>query len=294
MKLAINLLNFGPAAKLKNFRRWIDFAEASGFDALLISDHVAVTSDVASRYPVPFMDPFVMLSWAAARTTGIQLGTTVTIVPYRHPLHTASLVSNIDRLSEGRFIFGVGAGWAAQEFAALGLDFEHRGSVTNEYLEAMKVCWTQNVANFSGRFVEFSEVHTTRPLQQPHPPIWVGGASDAALRRAVRYGTAWHPIRIRLDWLRETGYPRLKQIAAAETKAVPQLCPRIMLHPSPKPLPDSERFAGQGTFEQIQADLDELERMGATYVTLDTYSGDPASIEHMDAHFEALQLVRRR
>src|SRR2546423_8176627 len=228
MKLAVNLLNFGPAATMENFQRWVVFAEEHGFDALLISDHVAVTPDVASRYPTPFVDPFLLLAWAAARTTRIELGTTVAIVPYRHPLQTARLVSNIDMLCGGRFIFGVGVGWAKQEFAALNIDFEHRGSVANEYLEAMKVCWTNDVASFNGRFISFSEVHTgPRPVRRPHPPIWVGGASDGALRRAIRYGTTWHPIRICIDWLREVGYPRLKEIALAEGKPVPELSPRI-------------------------------------------------------------------
>src|SRR5579871_6812850 len=216
MKLALNLLNFGEAATLDNFQRWVAFAEEYAFDAVLISDHIAITPDVAARYPTPFVDPFLLLAWVAARTSKLEVGTTVTILPYRHPLHTARLVANLDQLSNGRFIFGVGVGWAQQEFATLGADFEHRGSVANEYLEVMKLCWSEDVASFSGRFVSFSDVHTgPRPVRQPHPPIWVGGASDAALRRAVRYGTAWHPIRSRFSWLRDVGYPKLKAIAQA-------------------------------------------------------------------------------
>jgi probable F420-dependent oxidoreductase len=292
MKLAVNLLNFGAAATLDNVQRWVEFVEANRFDALLISDHVAVTPDVASRYPAPFLDPFVLLAWAAAKAKRIELGTTVTILPYRHPLHTARLVSNIDVLCQGRFIFGVGVGWAQQEFAALQLDFEHRGAISNEYLEAMKVFWTQDVASFSGRFISFADVHTgPRPLRRPHPPIWVGGATDAALRRAVRYGTAWHPIRIRLDWLKDVGYPRLKEIAQHEQKPLPELAPRIGLQISSKRLPENERAAGHGTLDQIQADLAELAALGVTYLTLDTYSGQP-SLENLDSHFEALAAVR--
>lgn len=291
LKLAINLLNFGEAATVDNFQRWVDFAEEH-VDALLISDHVAVTADVASRYPAPFVDPFVLLSWAAARTSRIAIGTTVTILPYRHPLHTARLVANIDQLSNGRFIFGVGVGWAQQEFAALRLDFEHRGSVSNEYLEVIKMCWTQDIASFDGRFVSFQDVHTgPRPVQRPHPPIWVGGASDAALRRAIRYGTAWHPIRARLGWLREVGYPRLKVLAQTEGKAVPELCPRVMLQISEKTADENQRVIGQGSLEQILADLNALSEMGATYVTLDTYSGNPADLRNLDRHFDHLVVV---
>lgn len=292
MKLAVNLLNFGACATVDNFCRWVDFAEEH-FDALLISDHIAVTPDVATRYPAPFVDPFVLLAWAAARTSRIAIGTTVTIIPYRHPLQTARLVANVDQLSNGRFIFGVGVGWAQQEFAVLGLDFEHRGSIANEYLEVMKNCWTQDVASFTGRFISFSDVQTgPRPLQQPHPPIWVGGSSDAALRRAVRYGTAWHPIRIRMDWLRDVGYPQLKAIAHAEGRSLPALCPRIMLWISEKAVAGADRVAGQGALEQIRADLEELSAMGAYYVTLDTYSGNPADLSSLDAHFQALLKLR--
>src|SRR5262249_2862125 len=156
------------------------------------------------------------------------------------PLQTARLVANIDVLSGGRFIFGVGVGWAQQEFAVLNLDFEHRGSIANEYLEAMKICWTNEVASFNGRFVSFSEVQTgPLPLRRLYPPIWVGGASDAALRRAVRYGNAWHPIRIRMDWLRDIGYPRLQQIANADGKPIPHLAPRISLNISHEQLPET-------------------------------------------------------
>src|SRR5690349_2114944 len=112
MKFAINLLNFGPGATPQNFRAWIRFAEANAFDALMISDHIAITPDVAQRYPEPFYDPFALLAFAAATTDRVELGTSVTIVPYRHPLQTARLVANIDALSRGRFIFGAGVGWA--------------------------------------------------------------------------------------------------------------------------------------------------------------------------------------
>ena len=291
MKLAANLLNFGEAAKLNNFQRWLDFAEENLFDAILISDHVAITPDVASRYPAPFVDPFVLLAWAAARNSRMELGTTVAIIPYRHPLHTSQLVSNLDQLCNGRFIFGVGVGWALREFVALGVRFEHRGLIANEYLNAMKSYWTKEVSYFSGEFVCFSEIQTAPPVRKPHPPIWVGGASDAALRRAVKYGTAWHPIRIRMNWLRDVGYPKLKAIAKEEGTPVPDLCPRIMVQVTAKPADESDRVAGQGTVEQILDDLNELSAMGASYVTLDTYSGNPADLHDLQPHFDELAEV---
>src|SRR6058998_760215 len=127
MKFGINILNFGPGATPENLKRWAQFAESSGFHALLISDHVAVTPDVAAQYPAPFYDPFTCLAWIAGFTSCIEIGTTVAILPYRHPLQMARVVASLDQLSGGRFIFGVGVGWAKQEFDALGIPFNRRG-----------------------------------------------------------------------------------------------------------------------------------------------------------------------
>jgi alkanesulfonate monooxygenase SsuD/methylene tetrahydromethanopterin reductase-like flavin-dependent oxidoreductase (luciferase family) len=127
------------------------------------------------------------------------------------------LAANVDRLSSGRFIFGVGVGWAKQEFEALGVPFERRGAMSNDYLAAMRTAWTSDPASYAGPFVSLRDVHTgPRLVRSPHPPIWVGGARDAALRRAVRLGDAWHPVRMRIPWLRDTGLSKLREIADKE------------------------------------------------------------------------------
>ena len=198
------------------------------------------------------------------------------IIPYRNPLLTARMAATVDRLCGGRFIFGVGVGWARQEFDALGLPFARRGAMSNDYLAAIKALWTQDVASYNGAFVSFRDVHTApRPLRSPHPPIWIGGSSDAALRRAVRFGDGWHPNRVRMDWLRDTGLPKLVSIAVAEGRPVPALCPRIRLELTESPRPDAERLAGQGTLDQMRKDLEALESLGAAYVLLDSAGDDP-------------------
>ena len=275
MKVGVNLINFGPGASPDGLLSWARLVEDLGYHLLMTSDHVTITPDVAGRYPAPFYEPLTLLGWLAGVTRRLELGTTVIIVPYRHPLETARATAVVDQLCGGRFIFGVGAGWARQEFEALGLPFEKRGAMTNDYLGAIKACWTRDVASYEGRFVRFADVHTApRPMRAPHPPIWVGGASEGALRRAVLHGDAWHPIRIRVDWLRDTGLPQLRAIAEKEGRPVPALCPRIMLHLSDAPLPDDKRVAGQGTIEQVRGDLRALETLGAPYVVLDTYNVD--------------------
>ena len=281
----MNLLNFGPGVSPDALAGWTELAERLGYHFVMISDHVAMTPDVVARYPAPFYDPFVTLAWLARLTRRVELGTTVVILPYRHPLHTARLAANVDRLSGGRFIFGVGVGWARQEFEALGVPFERRGAMSNDYLAAIKAAWTSDLASHAGPFVAFRDVRTgPRPVRTPHPPIWVGGASDAAMRRAVRLGDAWHPIRVRLPWLRDTGLPRLRQIADKEARPVPALCPRIRLRITQTALADDQRIAGEGSLEQVRADLQALAGLGATHVLLDTYTDDPeATRDHETA-----------
>ncbi|MGH3373119.1 MAG: LLM class flavin-dependent oxidoreductase, partial [Actinoallomurus sp.] len=178
MRLGVNVPNFGPGTDPGVLRDWAQTVEGLGFDLLMVSDHIAVTPDVAEQYPAPFYEPFTTLSWLAGVTDRIHLGTTVVIVAYRHPLLLARMAANLHQLSGGRLVLGVGAGWARQEFEALGVAFERRGRLTDEHLTAVRSAW-ENVADY-GR----------GPV-----PIWVGGNSDAGLRRAVRLGDAWHPLR---------------------------------------------------------------------------------------------------
>lgn len=250
MKVGVNLINFGPGASPGSLARDARLAEDLGYRLVMTSDHLAVTPDVAARYPAPYYEPFTALGWLAALTRTAELGTTVVIVPCRHPLETARMAASIDRLSGGRLIFWAGVGWARQEFEALGVPFERRGAMTDDYLAAIKACWTTDVASHDGPLVRFRDVHTApRPVPAPHQPIWVGGSSDAALRRAVRLGDAWHPIRIRIGWLRDQGVPRLREIAAAEGRPVPALCPRMRLRLTEATLPDDGRLAGEGTLD---------------------------------------------
>ena len=189
MKVGVNLINFGPGASAESFRKTVEISDTLGYHFVMTSDHIAVTPDVSDRYPAPFYEPLSTLGWLAGITTRMEIGSTVIIVPYRHPLETAKACANIDQLSGGRFIFGVGVGWAEGEFDVLGMPFNRRGAMTDEFLEAIKVLWTEDKATFEGKYVSFRDIYTTpRPVQQPHPPIWVGGPSAAAMRRAGSWG----------------------------------------------------------------------------------------------------------
>jgi probable F420-dependent oxidoreductase len=293
MKVGVNLINFGPGVTVESMLRWTRLAEALGYHLVMTSDHVAVTPDVASRYPAPFYEPFTLLGWLAAKARTLELGTTVIIVPYRHPLETARMTAQVDNLCGGRFIFGIGVGWARQEFDALGVPFEKRGAMTNEYLEAIKTCWTHDVASFEGRFVRFRDVDTTpRPIRTP--PIWVGGGSDAAMKRAVVHGDAWHPIRVRLPFLREA-LPRLRKMADEAKRPMPALCPRMHLRLTDTPVGEDGRLMGHGTLDQVRGDLAALLDLGATYVLLDTViAEDVLATKHHDVAWAMLATLAER
>jgi probable F420-dependent oxidoreductase len=276
-RLGLNIPNFGPTATPEDLRGWARFAEESGFALAMMSDHVAPTPDVAAVYPSPFFDPFTTLSWLAGLTDRLELGTSVTILPYRHPLLTARTAAAIDRFSGGRFVLGVGVGWSAPEFAALGLPFRERGRMTDEFLAAITEAWTRDVVSRAGDYVRYRDVSTgPRSARSPHPPIWVGGSSPGAIRRAARFGGAWHPINPDLDRLRDSGLPALRAAARSLDRPVPALCPRIRARPTARDLPPEHRRAGVGSLAQILADLDMLVELGAACVVLDTNPDQPS------------------
>jgi probable F420-dependent oxidoreductase len=272
VRFGLNLINFGTAANPSVFRRWASFAEDAGYHSLMISDHVAFTPDVAAEYPAPFYDPFTTLSWLAGFTKHIKLGTTVVVLPYRHPLLVARMGANVDQLSGGRFVFGIGSGWARQEFEALGVPFANRGPMTDEYLRVIKAAWRSETISFDGRFVSFVDVQTgPRPIQVPHPPIWVGGESERSIRRAVELGDAWHPIWITAQWLKKIGVPLLRKHSELAARAEPALCPRIRLSREPADVADEVRLAGIGSADQIRQDLNTFAELGVDEVLLDTH-----------------------
>ena len=170
-------------------------AEQLGYESVWVSDHVVVPRANIVNFGETIFDPLVTLGVIAGATSRVQLGTTVLIVPYRNAVVTAKMISSLDALSGGRFVFGIGAGWVAAESAMLGVPFAERGAMTDEYLEAMRELWTSATPSFAGKYTQFSDlVFEPKPVQKPHPPIWVGGHSRAALRRTARFGAAWHPI----------------------------------------------------------------------------------------------------
>jgi probable F420-dependent oxidoreductase len=208
MDVGLTIPTRGPLATRDAIETLVRCAEELGFAHLSVSDHVVVPRSIESRYPYSesgawpgaasgeCLEQFTLLAYLAAISSKPRLITAVAVIPYRGAVHTAKIAATIDVLSQGRMVLGAGAGWLKEEFEALGAPpFEERGRVTDEYLQAFKILWTEDAPRFEGRHVRFANISfLPKPVQKPHPPIWVGGESPPALRRTVRYGDTWFPI----------------------------------------------------------------------------------------------------
>jgi len=185
--------------------------EAAGFAAIWVPEHVLFFPEYSSQYPysedgrVPgdpdgVLDPFTALTFVAAHTSTLRLGTGICIVPQRQPVYTAKMVADLDYLSGGRVDFGIGVGWLNEEFDSLGMDFAARGARCNEYLEAMKACWGPDPISYSGDTVQIKNAQMNpKPVQGPHPPIYVGGESNPALRRVATHADGWFGFDVQPD-----------------------------------------------------------------------------------------------
>jgi probable F420-dependent oxidoreductase len=209
MKFGLRYASLGRYADGPDAVELAQAAEAAGFDSLWTVEHVVVPHAYQSRYPYsptgrmgsgledfPIPDPLIWLAYVASATRTIKLGTAVLILPQRNPVVTAKALATLDHLAGGgRVLLGVGVGWLAEEFAALGVPFEDRGPRTEEYVAAMRALWSQERASFQGRFVRFQDVFC-RPLPPGRRiPVIVGGDTPAAARRAGRIGDGYFPAR---------------------------------------------------------------------------------------------------
>jgi probable F420-dependent oxidoreductase len=192
MQVGIHLPQFGRAASPDSITRAARAAESLGFADVWVSDHIAIPA--AQDYPSPYLyDPLLTLTWAAAATDRIGLGTSVLVVPQHNALALANSLASLDALSGGRLTVGAGVGWSAAEFAALGQSFTDRGRRLDEMIDALRACWGPDPVDFAGEFV-----HLDAMKVQPKPahaiPIWIGGSSEPAYQRAAARGDGFHAI----------------------------------------------------------------------------------------------------
>ena len=274
MKYGIALPNFGKYAETLKIIDLSEKAEELGFDSIWVSDHVVIPGS-HKGFGDEFLEPLTTLTYLAARTSRISLGTSVLILPYRNPLVLAKSVSTIDELSAGRVILGVGAGWMKDEFHALGVPFEDRGAITNEYIDVLKTLWTEEDPSHFGKYIEFSDIKfLPKPVQKPHPPIWVGGGSRRAIERAAERGSGWHPVGLTPSEVQERAW-YLKEVI---DKSDREPCDFIISVRKNLEITDKTDLAEnetlRGTVEKIAEGLEEYEKAGVNHIVFQILSGE--------------------
>jgi probable F420-dependent oxidoreductase len=206
MQFGLHLPASTAGVTAQDLIRFAQSAEALGFDCITIADHVIVPKSISIPYPYTVdgkypgtgyhLETLMTMGFLAGSTQRIRFVTSVMIAPYRNPIITAKMLASLDVLSQGRVIVGLGVGWMKEEFENLQApNFAERGKVTDEYIHAFRELWTKENPSFDGKYCKFSDiVFIPKPVQQPTIPIWIGGHSKQAIRRAARLGDGWHPI----------------------------------------------------------------------------------------------------
>jgi len=267
-------------------------AERLGYDFFSVNDHVVVPRDIGSRYPYSEegdwggassgfnLEQLTTLAYLAGGTKRIRLLSSVMVVPHRQVVLAAKVLSSIDLLSAGRLMVGCGAGWMKEEFQALETKpYEDRGRVTDEYIAAFKELWTSDAPKFNGKHVSFDNLmFEPRPVQKPHPPIWIGGESPAAVRRAVRHGDVWYPgsrnpaARLDTPERLKAGIDGLRRVAEAEKRDPASVgIAHVVLSPTEwksQPGHDVPRRMFTGTAADMAADAAALAAIGVEWVNL--------------------------
>ena len=302
MQIGFNLPNSGPLAAVGSMTEIAVHGEAMGFDYLTMTDHVVLPDTRVPGYPYSESGEFyedaptarheqlIGMAYIAAKTTRIRLVAAVLVVPHRPAVLAAKMLATLDVLSGGRLVVGIGAGWLKTEFdAVVTTPFAERGAVTDEYIDAFRVLWTEPQPRFQGRFTRIDGiVLEPKPLQRPHPPIWVGGEAGPALRRAARVGDAWYPIgsnnRHLLDTLPrlEAGIARLRR-ATAEAGRPPDsvgIAYRVKRYGAAVPplASDGARRLFSGSEAEIIEDFRALRGMGVTAIDIDFGRPDAAAV----------------
>ena len=211
MKFGVFLPVSGRAASRNTLMQAAQLAEALGYDSVWAADRIVIPWEIHTPYPYsreatfivppdrPFFEPLTCLAFLAGCTERIQLGMSVMVLPYRHPLYWAKIATTIDHLATGRLIMGVGVGWMEEEFTAMGAPFRERGRVSDEQLRLLGEIWQHEHISFQGEHYRFNNIaFSPKPYQSPRIPIWIGGEGKAAQRRAGKYGDAWFPYFVRI------------------------------------------------------------------------------------------------
>ena len=279
-------MNIGFAMALNQFTEPALIADSAilieemGAYSVWAPEHVMFFPEYASSYPysesgrIPgdpegLLDPFTVLTFIAARTKNLRLGTGICLVPQRNPIYTAKMVADLDYLSGGRVDFGVGIGWLKEEFVNLGMDFKNRAARCVEYIEVMKELWSPDVSEYRGGTVDLRPCHfNPKPTQNPHPPIYFGGESDAALDRVATLGDGWYAYDISPEEL-------ALRLDSLDSK----------LQQTGRSLDQIELIVGPNRHPVNEKTIEKYSSLGVTQLVVTLYGSDLAKIEQRAAQF---------
>ena len=313
MDFGFSIPGRGPLATREGIRALASRGEELGFACLGVPDHIVVPRNIDSHYPYSptgsfpgaasgdCVEQLSIMSYLAGITSKVKILASVMVIPHRNAVFAAKALASIDLLSNGRVIAGVGAGWMAEEFKAIGApSFADRGRVTDEYLEAFKVLWKQEEPVYQGNYVSFDDVtFLPRPVQQPHIPIWVGGESKAALRRTVTHGDAWYPVGSNPQFPLNTttrysqALERLYSIADEHNRDPASIQLAYWAHWSndgePIILSDGQRHLFTGSADQIVEDIGVFRELGVQHLFFNFQREDiSSSVRCMEAFVDQI------
>jgi probable F420-dependent oxidoreductase len=296
MQFAVVLPSFGPPARdpavQSRLREVAVAADELGYHVVFAAEHLIYPQEIRTPYPYgghfpyavtdPVLDVPTTLAWVAGMTRHVRLGASVMVLPYHEPIALAKALTTIDVLSGGRLMVGVASGWLREEFDLLGVPFRERGARTDEYLAALRALWTEDRVTFRGRFVRLEDAaFFPKPIQKPHPPIWIGGASAAAFRRVGRVGDGWLAV------------PRAPAELARDVAAIRREAEAAGRDPSRIGVAAS---GGARSVAELLDRIPALERAGATIVTVPALfwaASVPQAIDLMDEFASRADLERR-
>jgi len=307
MKYGFYLPNSGAGAEPDALADIAKLGDRLGFYCMVMPDHILQPNQINSTYPYSLTgdilaagqsgdgewpEQITTLAYLAGVTERIKLVTSVMIIPYRNPILTAKMLSTLDMLSKGRLILGAGVGWMEEEFELLDAPpFAERGAVTNEYLQAFIELWTNDDPKFEGKYVNFSDItFLPKPVQKPYPPIWIGGQSKPAIRRAAHIGDCWHPVGaipaapLEPEELAEN-LVLLHQYAekAGRDPATIQVSVKAPLYDAGDSSGPRRRFSGSS--DEVRQDVQTYSDVGVTHLIFDFRTGDPKQTEDRMARF---------
>jgi probable F420-dependent oxidoreductase len=283
MRCGVFLPVSGRAASRKTLMQAAQHAEALGYDSVWAADRLVIPWKIETTYPYskeatfivppdrPFFDTLTCLAFLAGCTEKIQLGMSVMVLPYRHPLHWSRIATTIDQLSTGRLILGVGVGWMEEEFTAMNAPFKERGKVSDEQLTLLRQLWTEEHITFHGKYYNVDDIaFNPKPYQKPRIPIWVGGEGKAAQRRAGVYGDGWFPYFVRITPTELAArFEYVRSIARDAGRDPDELtfacCLPIELTSSDV---QQEEDYLKGNIEQVAARLQMFQKVGVTHIGL--------------------------